>query len=114
MLQINLMLKLWLGISYKKTVTLSHKGTYHKTLLNEYRDWENIKLDEKKLLKLDQYLSSRRYGKMIDILSRKKSIFWHRKIFKKNKINTKKIVSIFTNVIGMLNYITNKIFLMIL
>ena len=63
--------------SYRKTVTLSHKGTYLKTLLNdEYRDWENIKLDENKLLKLDQYYHQQLHGRNDWIYFQgKKSVF---------------------------------------
>ena len=92
----------WYTSYRKKTVTLSHKGTYHKTLLNdEYRDWENIKLDENKLLKLDQYLSSRRHGRNDWIYFQGKNQYFDiENYLKENKINTKrKIVSIFTNVI---------------
>ena len=36
----------WYTSYRKKTVTLSHKNTYHKTLLNdEYKNWEKIELD---------------------------------------------------------------------
>tara|TARA_B100000003_G_C10920064_1_gene366914 strand:- start:42 stop:1718 length:1677 start_codon:yes stop_codon:yes gene_type:complete len=92
----------WYTSYRKKTVTLSHKGTYHKTLLNdEYTDWENIKLDKNKLLKLDQYLSSRRHGGNDWIYFQgKNQNFDIENYLKENKINTKrKIVSIFTNVI---------------
>ncbi len=92
----------WYTSYRKKTVTLSHKGTYHKTLLNdEYKDWENMELDKEKLDKINQYLLSRRHGDDDWIyFQNKNQDFDVEQYFKKNNINSKrKIVSIFTNVI---------------
>ena len=92
----------WYTSYRKKTVTLSHKNTYHKTLLNdEYKDWEKIELDNDKLKKIDKYLLSRRQGNDDWIyFQHKNQNFEIDKYFKNNNIDTsKKIVSIFTNVV---------------
>ncbi len=92
----------WFTSYRNKTVTLSHKGTYHKTLLkDEYRDWENIDLDKQKLDKIEKYLLSRRYGNddWIYFQENNQNFNINEYLKKKNIDTNKKIVSLFTNVI---------------
>ena len=98
----NIKVVTWYTSYRSKTVTLSHKGTYHKTLLNDdYKKWENMNLDSNKLKKIEEYLNSRQSGKDDWIYFQSKNQnFEIEKYLKKNDINTKnKIVSIFTNVV---------------
>ena len=96
----NIKVVTWYTSYRSKTVTLSHKGTYHKTLLNDdYKKWENMNLDSNKLKKIEEYLNSRQSGKDDWIYFQSKNQnFEIEKYLKKNDINTKnKICLLYTS-----------------